>query len=305
MLEYLSIPYSVCKQDDIEIKSFLDSQIGNQDLKTVASFGHEWKKFSSFSDEEIESCAKSYFDLVDDSMLSQDSLVLDVGCGSGRWAKYLSDKVKFIEAIDPSEAVFSAKSELDKSGVKNVRFTQAEVERMPFANNSFDFVMSLGVLHHIPRTEDAVKKCVTKLKPGGWFLVYLYFNLDNRPWWYKNLLSFVTVFRNRISDFPPKSKKIACEIIAAIVYWPMASFCRALSHIPKMDSYMGKIPLSSYRDKSFKIMRNDSLDRFGTPLEKRFSQLEIRSMLENAGLTNICFSEHSPYWHAVAQKPNV
>ena len=49
-------------------------------------------------------------------------------------------------------------------------------------------------------------------------------------------------------------------------------------------------------------MRNDALDRFGTPIEKRFSKSEIVTMLEAAGFSNIEFSEKEPYWHAVAQK---
>ena len=50
-------------------------------------------------------------------------------------------------------------------------------------------------------------------------------------------------------------------------------------------------------------MRNDALDRFGTPLEKRFSKIEITDMLAQAGFINIRFSSKEPFWHAIAQKP--
>ncbi|HNP99917.1 MAG TPA: class I SAM-dependent methyltransferase, partial [Bacteroidia bacterium] len=62
------------------------------------------------------------------------------------------------------------------------------------------------------------------------------------------------------------------------------------------------IPLSYYWDKNFKIIRNDALDRLGTPLEKRFSRKLIEIMLTNAGLTEIVFSENEPFWHAVGKK---
>jgi hypothetical protein len=49
-------------------------------------------------------------------------------------------------------------------------------------------------------------------------------------------------------------------------------------------------------------MKNDALDRFGTPLEQRFSKTEIVRMMECCGLKNIIVSEKEPYWHAIGQK---
>ena len=49
-------------------------------------------------------------------------------------------------------------------------------------------------------------------------------------------------------------------------------------------------------------MRTDSRDRFGTPLEQRFSRQEIQVMMEAAGLGEVRFSERAPYWCAVGIK---
>ena len=49
-------------------------------------------------------------------------------------------------------------------------------------------------------------------------------------------------------------------------------------------------------------MRTDSRDRFGTPLEKRFTRSEIMKMMQTAGLENIHFSNRSPFWCAVGTK---
>jgi hypothetical protein len=69
-----------------------------------------------------------------------------------------------------------------------------------------------------------------------------------------------------------------------------------------MKSIAVKIPLSSYRNKSFYIIRNDALDRFGTKLEQRFSKKEIIDMMTRAGLENIIVSDKEPYWHAVGKR---
>ena len=64
------------------------------------------------------------------------------------------------------------------------------------------------------------------------------------------------------------------------------------------------IPLNTYRNASFYTMRTDSLDRFGTKLEQRFTKSQIKKMLINGDLVNITFSNNSPYWCAVGYKKN-
>ena len=49
-------------------------------------------------------------------------------------------------------------------------------------------------------------------------------------------------------------------------------------------------------------MRTDSRDRFGTPLEQRFSKAEFAEMMRQADLKEITFSENAPYWTAVGYK---
>ena len=63
-----------------------------------------------------------------------------------------------------------------------------------------------------------------------------------------------------------------------------------------------KIPLSYYTDKSFYIIRNDALDRFGTPLEQRFTRIEIEKMLQQSDMEEIIFSEKEPFWHVISRK---
>ncbi|MDR7994254.1 hypothetical protein [Thermosynechococcus sp. TG252] len=72
--------------------------------------------------------------------------------------------------------------------------------------------------------------------------------------------------------------------------------------LEKAGFNVNSLPLSYYRDKTFYTMRVDSRDRFGTPLEKRFSKLEIQHMLEEAGLENIQFSDSPPFWTALGYK---
>jgi hypothetical protein len=49
-------------------------------------------------------------------------------------------------------------------------------------------------------------------------------------------------------------------------------------------------------------MRTDSLDRFGTRLEQRFTKNEIFEMLQDTGFEKITFSKKAPYWVSLAYK---
>jgi len=301
MISYNQEPVVWHSFHDHSIADFIkfDSEL-NIDKKTVESFGEEWTKFSSFDSAEIERMGNEYFDLLFKTPVNENSYVLDVGCGTGRWSYYLSPKVKFIEAIDPSDAVFSAiQLTADKP---NIRVTKAGVDNIPFDDNSFDFIFSLGVLHHLPDTEAALKKIFLKIKPGGYFLVYLYYNLDNRGKIYKAIFKLSNGIRKIISRMPKAVKQFLAELISFTVYLPFVFLARVCKTLFPGKIFYKKIPLSYYHNKSLTIIRNDALDRFGTPLEKRFSRTEIEKMLKEAGFTDVIFSESTPYWHCVAEK---
>ena len=278
--------------------SIFEIENDNINMETVDSFSAEWSKFNNFSEKEINLAGDQYFDIVSPNIYSGKS-VLDVGCGTGRWSKYLASKVHILEAIDPSDAVISAAKLLQNE--KNIRISKASVNGIPFPDNSFDFVFSLGVLHHIPDTQNAMYECVKKVKSGGYFLVYLYYNFDNRGKVYKLLFFASNLIRRVICLLPSILKKIVCDLLALLVYLPIISISKFLLLIG-VKKIIKHIPLSYYADKSINIIRNDSLDRFGTPLEQRYSQKEIYQMMSSCGLNDIIFSKNEPFWHAIGRK---
>ncbi|MFL5728557.1 MAG: class I SAM-dependent methyltransferase [Cytophagaceae bacterium] len=300
MMIYHSEPVKTFQHKGKSIASFMKSGQGNVDQDTVSSFGHEWTEFNSFREDEVRIAGDQYFDIVDSAVVGKESSVLDIGCGMGRWSYYIADRVKFVEAIDPSEAVFSASEFTSKKN--NIRVTQAGVDDIPFADNSFDLVFSLGVLHHVPDTQAAIQQAVKKVKKGGHFMVYLYYSLDNRGFLFKGLFHLSNILRLIISRLPARLKSLVCDCLALMLYMPFVLFSRLIKKISPAGSLYKKIPLSYYSDKSMKIIRNDSLDRFGTPLEQRFSKIQIEEMMKKAGLSNIRFSPNEPYWHALGKK---
>ena len=295
---YESPPNQVIKTGYKEINIFSING-GNIDKKVVNDFGEEWLKFHDFSDDLIKKAGEEYFDVIDEKIVNKNTYAIDIGCGTGRWTKYLSSRAGFIEAVDPSNAIFAADKLLRE--VKNVRLTKASVDTLPFADETFDFAMSVGVLHHIPDTQQALRDCVKKVKKGGYFYVYLYYNLDKRGFLYKSLFRLSDILRGIISRLPSKTKKIVCDVFAVLIYMPLIFWVRFLIFVG-LDKFADKMPLSVYKNKSFFNIRSDALDRFGTTLEKRFSATEIRNMMLECGLTDILISPSAPYYHAIGKK---
>lgn len=294
-------PHSTKRVGEQQVHCFSGNEAA-RDPRTIRSFGEEWKKFSAFSDHDIRIAGDEYFDIVPKELFGPDVLALDVGCGSGRWSRYLSQRVGQIEAIDPSEAIFHAAAA--NSDLSNVGWSQAGVDNIPFSDGTFDLVICLGVLHHIPDTAQALEKVVKKIKPGGHLLLYLYYALDGRGPVYRSLFRLSELLRKGISILPGPIKRGICDVIAWTIYLPLRSVVRLAKKIDRKERWWRHVPLSYYHNKSMHILRNDALDRFGTPLDKRFNEHQIRSMMEAAGLIGIQFSDQAPYWHAIAQRTN-
>jgi len=100
--------------------------------------------------------------------------VLDVGCGNGYVLSHFARNGAETTGIDLTRrAVDLSRRRFELEGLRGT-FVQASAEQLPFEDSYFDLVVSVGVLHHTPRTEVAVQEIYRVLKPGGRFLLMLY-----------------------------------------------------------------------------------------------------------------------------------
>lgn len=279
-----------------------DRKFGNVDPDVAAGFGHEWSTFrqsdDAFSAEDRAAIFDSYFHIFPWELLPPAATGMDVGCGSGRWSVMVAPRVGHLHLLDVSaDALNVARENLAEA--KNVTFHQASVGNVPLPAGSLDFAFSLGVLHHVPDTTAAIREIAGKLKTGAPFLIYLYYALDNRPAWYRALWKLSNLGRVVISSLPHTPRLWISQIIAALIYWPLARLAAAIEWFGVSPA---SLPLESYRHRAFYVMRTDAYDRFCTKLEQRFSRVQIQEMLTEAGFGSIRFSDRVPYWCAVGIK---
>jgi len=141
----------------------------------TSSFGFEWKHWrrTQFDTTSRKSSGVSFF--VSTGTRPEDwagKLVLDAGCGSGRYMDVVARSGAEVVGVDLSLAVEVAQENLGH--LPNCHFIQADLFQLPFPNECFDFFYSIGVLHHTPSTRQAFIHLVRTLKPRGGAAIWVY-----------------------------------------------------------------------------------------------------------------------------------
>ena len=270
----------------------------NLDQQVIDSFGHEWAAFDyaeSETDDALDSQFLAYCTPIDLTQFNaKSSVAADFGAGSGRWASRLLPHFSLVYALEPSDGANKVlKNKFSKESRMKILQETVGVNSIPAG--SLDLAMSLGVLHHIPDTGLAIRDVASKIKSGGVFLCYLYYKLENKPVFYRGLFWASNSLRWVISRLPYAMRRFIAQIIALLVYFPLARSAKLLENMGKNIS---NFPLHHYADMPFVMLQNDALDRFGTRLEQRFSKQEITKMLGDAGfdLSTLKFSDVEPFW---------
>ena len=266
--------------------------------KVIKDFGDEWAKFTFLEEQrlnELEEQANRYFALLENELKSETlGLVADFGAGTGRWSQFILKNCSKLNLVEPSLGAYEV-LRTRFSGQEKARLLNERIEECSLENNSIDIGVCLGVLHHIPDTESALKSINAKLKPGGILLAYMYYNLEGQNLTYRLLFHISSLARKFISKLPRLLKRAICDVIALLVYFPLA---RMSSKLSVRGVNTKNFPLHHYETLPFHVMRNDSLDRFGTRLEKRYSKEQICQLLSQTGfdLKTLVFSEDEPFW---------
>jgi SAM-dependent methyltransferase len=141
----------------------------------TSSFGFEWKRwrrtqFDTTSRKSSEIAFTASTGVRPDTLAGK--LVLDAGCGSGRYMDVVARSGAEVVGVDLSLAVEVAQENLGH--LPNCHFIQADLFHLPFLPDSFDFFYSIGVLHHTPSTRQAFEHLVRTLKPSGEAAIWVY-----------------------------------------------------------------------------------------------------------------------------------
>jgi len=154
----------------------------------AASFGRQWNRYDVARDEEDEATFQVKTGLEPASLRGQ--LVLDAGCGGGRYARLLGRHGARVVGVDISTAVEKAKSLC--ADLPEVSIVQGDLLELPLNHQRFDAAFSIGVLHHSPNPRKAFAQVAACVKPGGRLAVWLYRKNTPPQEWINSALRVVT-----------------------------------------------------------------------------------------------------------------
>lgn len=199
----------------------------------------------------------------------QGKLVLDVGCGMGRFSDVASRWGATVVGIDLSSAVDAAAGNLGDRD--RVHLAQADIFRMPFADATFDFIFSIGVLHHTPNTQAAFGQLPRLVKPGGKVAVWVY-TTAMRSWCWSSDL-----YRHLTTRMPRKMLYALSHAAIPLYYVHKAPL------IGKVSSVI--LPMSVHPNPEWRVL--DTFDWYSPKYQWKHSSNELHEWFRQHGFTDL------------------
>lgn len=205
------------------------------------NFGDQWSRFpklqlDSFNHTSIsrDRFWKAWGVAPDDF---DGKIVLDVGCGTGRFAEIALQAGAYVIAVDYSVAARVAAENLQN--YERFICFQADLYKLPFRERSFDFVYCLGVLQHTPDVEQAFKSLPPFVKNNGNICVDYYWKR------FRTLLGWKYIIRIVTRYFSEKTIFSVLKVIHPIIY-PISEI---LARVPILGKYLSRLlPVVNYRN---------------------------------------------------------
>ena len=265
--------------------------------RTQRNFGKQWRYFSKMT-ETFETDLFRYLGQVDGSFF-QGKLGLDVGCGFGRHAYYASRLGAEMVGVDFSEAIESAAHTLRES--ETVHLVQANIYQLPFRPQTFDFIYSVGVLHHLPDPEAGFRALVPLLKPGGTIMIWVYSSTR------RGVNQMLEMVRRVTTRLPAPAVRLVSLAAGLVDYGGFVLPYKLLRSLPVVGPSIDRVAwerLKLYSQYPFEVTWADWFDRLGAPLRAYYDAPTMQRWLADARLTNHHVSPTGTYgWRAHGQAP--
>ena len=248
----------------------------------AASFGWQWHRYSktqldtggTISDEAFRKRT---------GIRPQElggKLILDVGCGMGRFAEVATRWGARVVGIDLSAACEVAARNL---GDRPFVALQADVLNLPFAPESFDCIYSIGVLHHTPNCEQAFKSLPQYLKPGGTIAIWLYSGYNK---WYR----FSDIYRKVTRRTSPRVLNAFFSVAVPVLY----RLDRGLRVVPGVGKPIAGVvhhvfPVNLRPEPELRLL--DTLDWYSPEYQSKHTYEEVFRWFEACGLDSLTVGE--------------
>jgi ubiquinone/menaquinone biosynthesis C-methylase UbiE/uncharacterized protein YbaR (Trm112 family) len=251
------------------------------------SFGLQWNRFRT---EQLDSCNGAQLSAkrlhTETGWSPQElrgKLVLDVGCGAGRFLEVMAESGCDLVGVDVSSAIDAAAATV--SHQPKVDLVQADIYHLPFKPGVFDACYCIGVAQHTPEPQKALSALPKILKPGGRLAVTVY---ERKPW---------TLFNGKYLLRPLTRRLNKRVLLTAIQTLMPALFplTEVLFRLPKIGRVFGFIlPVANYVELKELTLENryrtailDTFDRLAPEYDQPLTEQEVRDALAAESMEGI------------------
>jgi SAM-dependent methyltransferase len=239
------------------------------------AFGLEWTEFRTAALKRftgldyLERQFRNYLDF--DPARLEGKLVLDAGAGAGRFCEVVLNHGGQVVAVDLSRAIDAARANLgDRDGI---HFIQADIFKLPFRPETFDFVYSWGVLHHTPDPPAAFQQLPRLVKPGGKLMTFVYAKYN------KAYIATTEFYRRFTKRLPQRLLLKLCWIAVPLYY---------VGKIPAIGPFVTRILLPvSVRPPTHRWRVGNTFDLYSPEYAFFYDHVEVHAWFERAGFEGI------------------
>jgi SAM-dependent methyltransferase len=208
--------------------------------------------------------------------------VLDVGCGAGRFAEVCLSTGARLVAVDYSSAVDACRSNLGAN--ERLDVVQADMYRLPFAHDAFDYVYCFGVIQHTPDPARGFQALTAPLKPRGRIAVDVYPRTWMNLLWPKYWLRPLTrrLRRDRLFRLVERLVPVLLPISRVLGRAPLLG--RKLRWLVPVANYEGIHPLNEQQIREWAVL--DTFDMLSPAHDHPQSPETLRHWIAAASLRN-------------------
>ncbi len=240
-------------------------------VQTIDRFGFEWTEYADYKADNF-----ARFLAPARSHLAPGMIVLDAGCGAGRHLLELAEIGVDVVGVDVSWAVESAWQRARRQ--PRVHVIQADLCRLPFRESTFDFIYSLGVLHHLSDPPQGLRGLVRVLRPAGLLLAWIYMRTPRKV--------AIEPLRRLVGCFSPRSIAAISWLLAAAEYGFVIAPYAATRRLRKNGARSRFIPrrIQEYAELGFRVSRIDWYDRLAAPVSQPMTHEQAQALIMLAEL---------------------
>jgi ubiquinone/menaquinone biosynthesis C-methylase UbiE len=217
--------------------------------------------------------------------------VLELGCGAGRFTELLVGAGAAVHAVDLSRAIDVNRANI--GAIENYVPSQADLRRLPFAADSFDLVLVLGVLQHTPSPEQSIKTAWRMVRPGGMLVI------DHYTWTLSRLTKLDSLLRPIVKRLPPETAKAFTDRLVGVffpLHWAVRNTRPRIKGVPVLQMALSRLSPMSWnyavsprmpKAYHYESSRLDTFDHLADRYKRLRTPDQIRRTLTNLGANDI------------------